>query len=80
MFGRETSGPVDLLFPVPKEGLSPSVPEYVMSMQTQLMECNNLARERLCYAAERQKRDHDTQVLQNKLQPGDLVWKRYHIP
>ena len=80
MFGWETSGPIDLLFPVPKEGQSPSVPEYVVSMQKQLMECNNLVREHLCSAAERQKRDHDTQNLQNKLQPGDLVWKRYLIP
>ena len=79
MFGRETSGPVDLLFPVPKEGQSPSVPEYVVSMQERLVECYNPARERLRAAAERQKRDHDTRVSQNKFQPGDLVWKRYHV-
>ena len=79
MFGRETSGPVDLPFPVPKEGQSPSVPEYVVSMQERLVECYNLARELLRAAAERQKRDHDTRVSQNKFQPGDLVWKRYHV-
>ena len=28
---------------------------------------------------QRQKRDHDTRVSQNKFQPGDLVWKRYHV-
>ena len=79
MFGRESSGLVDLLFPIPKVGQGPSVPEYVVSKQERLVECYNLAREHLRAAAERQKRDHDTRVLQNKFQPGDLVWKWYHV-
>ena len=76
--GRETLGPVDFIFPMPKEGQSQLVPEYIILMQERLAECYNLAWEQLRTVAEQHKRDDDTQVVQNKFQPVDLVWKMYH--
>ena len=50
--GRQTSGPVDFIFPMPKEGRSQSVPEYIISKQDQLAEYYNLAWEQLRAVAE----------------------------
>ena len=78
MFGREVTTPVDLLFPRPPRTSSPDVPEYVADLTERLHECYELARNTLRSAAERQKRDHDTRVVQNLYEPGALVMKRFH--
>ena len=44
----------------------------------QLMCKISVSHERLWVAAERQKRDHDTRVVQNHFSPRDLVLKRNH--
>ena len=51
----------------------------MQDLRERLHECYELAREKLRVAAERQKRDHDTRVVQNHFSPGDLVLKRNHI-
>ena len=78
MFGREVTAPVDLLFPRPPRTPSQDVPEYVVGLTERLHECYELARNTLRSAAERQKRDHDTCVVQNLYEPGALVMKRFH--
>ena len=78
MFGREVTAPVDLLFPRPPRTPSQDVPEYVVGLTERLHECYELARNTLRSAAERQKRDHDTRVVQNLYEPGALVMKRFH--
>ena len=78
MFGQEVTAPVDLLFPRPSTTLATDIPTYVQDLRERLHECYELAREKLRVAAERQKRDHDTRVVQNHFSPGDLVLKRNH--
>ena len=78
MFGREVTAPVDLLFPHPPRTPSQDVPEYVVGLTERLHECYELARNTLRSAAERQKQDHDTRVVQNLYEPGALVMKRFH--
>lgn len=79
MLGREVSSPVDLLFPRPSEDDIKDIPEYVKEMLECLTECYDLARQQLKHAAENQKREHDTRIVQHKYSPGVLVYKRHHI-
>ena len=75
MFGREVNLPSDLLYPFPKPEAPPNVHDYVMSMREQMEDCYYLAREALRETAERQKRDHDTRIVEKQYQKGDLVMK-----
>ena len=75
MLGRETMTPTDIEFP--REGdEAAGVPEYVSSLQTQLGKCYAIARENLKAAAQRQIKYHDTRIVQNPFQPGQLVLRR----
>ncbi len=78
MFGREINLPVDLLIPRPREDLIQDVSGYVNTLRERLHDSYNLARQALRTSSERQKKQHDTRVQQNKFLPGDLVYKRNH--
>ena len=78
MFGWEVTAPIDLLFPRPPSTLAADIPSYVQDLHESLHECHELAREKLQVAAERQKQDHDTRIVQNHFSPGDLVLKKKH--
>ena len=52
------------------------VPEYISSLQTQLVKCYAIARENLKAAAQRQIKYHDTCIMQNPFQPRQLALKR----
>ena len=42
--------------------------------------CYEIAREHLKRSAEKQKRDYDSRVVEHKYRPGDLVYRRHHVP
>ena len=50
--------------------------EYVADLQTRLARCYQIARENLRQAAERQKKVHDTRIIQHPYKPGQAVMKR----
>ena len=75
MFGREVNMPTDLLYPFPKPEIPPTVSDYVMSLRDQLDDCYFIAHESLRDTAERQKRNHDTRVVERQYEPGTLVYK-----
>ena len=74
MLGRETTMPVDLVFPRPVQDVG-DVPEYVEKLQERLSACYALARESLKRAAERQKKLHDTRMVQAQHLAGQAVVK-----
>lgn len=78
MFGRELNLPTDLVFPRPRQEVPQDLPEYVVALQERLHSCFELARQTLKESAERQKRVHDTRVIQQQYEPGSLVYKRHH--
>ena len=75
MLGRETTMPVDLVFPRPVQDVG-DVPEYVEKLQERLSACYALARESLKRAAERQKKLHDTRMVQAQHLAGQAVVKK----
>ena len=79
MLGREVNLPVDILFPRPSHQETFETHEYVSNMRDKMQQCYDIARDCLERAAIRQKRDHDTRVLENQYEVGQLVYKRFHI-
>lgn len=78
MFGREVTTPVDLIFPRPRGEVSVDVCQYVSELRHRIEDAYTVARENLKDAADHQKKNHDTRMVQNRFQPGDLVYKRNH--
>ena len=76
MLGRETTTPVDIVFP--QVGSGQDLPEYVESLQTRFAECYGLARSHLKAAAEQQRKFNDTRVSQRTYKVGDAVLKQVH--
>ena len=76
MLGRETTTPVDIVFP--RVGSGQDLPEYVESLQARFAECYSLARSHLKAAAEQQRKFHDTRVSQRMYKVGDAVLKQVH--
>ncbi|CAC5401671.1 unnamed protein product [Mytilus coruscus] len=74
MFGREVNLPNHLLFPLPKHE-SLSVGEYASKLHNRMEEVFKTARESLQLTAERQKKDYDTRLVENKFTVGSLVYK-----
>ena len=77
MFGRETTMPVDLAFPLRQEKFEDTA-DYATDLQLKLAKCHELARTHLKQATQHQKRVHDTRMMQNTYIPGQLVLKRSH--
>ena len=75
MLGRETTTPTDIEFRRLGETWT-DVPEYVADLQTRLARCYQIARENLRQAAERQKKVHDTRIIQHPYKSGQAVMKR----
>ena len=75
MLGRETTMPIDLVFPHPAPPAG-EIPEYVEELREKLSASYALAREALKNAAERQKKLHDTRIAQAHYTPGQAVFKR----
>ena len=73
MLGREVISPVDLAFSAGVTSMS-SLPEYVEDLQSRLFNCYQLARKHLKMAAESQKKNYDTRIVENTYQVGDLVY------
>ena len=78
MFGREVTTPADIMFPRPAAMKSMETDEYAQELRVRLEECYDLARDQLKKSAERQQKEHDTRIVQNQYQPGQLVYKRHH--
>ena len=79
MFGREVHLPVDLLFPRPAAEEPKDTHQYASELVEKLHECYHIARDHLRAAAQRQKRDYDTRMIERQYKAGDLVYKRHHI-
>ena len=77
MLGREVISPVDLTFSSAVTSNS-SIPEYVEDLQSRLFNCYHLARKHLKMAAESQKKNYDTRIIEHTFQVGDLVYRRNH--
>ena len=75
MFGREVTTPVDLQFPAHTATYS-DIPEYVSDLQSRFAACYQQAREKLRGASERQKKYHDTRIVQKSYKLGDAVMKK----
>ena len=79
MFGREVHLPIDLLYPRPQAEEPKEVHEYASNLIDKMHSCYQLARKHLHEAAQRQKKDYDTRIVESQYKPGDLVYKRHHI-
>ena len=75
MLGRETTTPVDIVFPR-VETSSEDLPQYVQDLQERFARCYATARQKLKSEAERQARYHDTRVSQHVFLRGDAVLKK----
>ena len=76
MLGRQVTLPIDVLFPLPRTERQQEPPEYVANLREKMENCYELARAQLKLAAERQKKDYDTRIVEHIYKKGDLVYKR----
>ena len=76
MLGRETLMPQDLGKGLPEDPDSCDPDGYVTKLQHQLESTQQLARQHLKGAVQRQKRDHNLRASFHLYQPGDLVYTR----
>ena len=76
MFGREVNIPSNILYPFPRQEEPASVHEYVSELRDRLEETYHTVRENLKLAAQRQKRDYDSRIVENVYNIGDLVYKK----
>lgn len=76
MFGRELNIPSDILYPFPRPEEPADVHEYVSDLRERLEDIYHTVRKNLKTAAERQKQDYDSRMVENIYQRGDVVYKR----
>ena len=76
MFGREVNIPSDILYPFPKPEEPEDIHEYVFELREKLENCYHMVRENLKSAAERQKQDYDSRMVEYSYKRGDVVYKR----
>ena len=76
MFGREVNIPSNILYPFPRQEEPASIHEYVSELRDRLEETYHTVRENLKLAAQRQKRDYDSRIVENVYNVGDLVYKK----
>ncbi|CAC5414889.1 unnamed protein product [Mytilus coruscus] len=63
MLGREVNLPHELLYPLPRHNAQKPVNEYVDELRVNMEEIYHVARENLIQSGEKQKRDHDTRII-----------------
>ncbi|VDH94525.1 Hypothetical predicted protein [Mytilus galloprovincialis] len=66
MLGREVNLPHELLYPLPRHNAQKPVNEYVDDLRVHMEDIYHVARENLKQSGEKQKRDHDTRIIDNK--------------
>ena len=76
MFGRELNIPSDILYPFPRPEEPADVHEYVSDLRERLEDIYHTVRKNLKTAAERQKQNYDSRMVENIYQRGDVVYKR----
>ena len=77
MLGREIHLPLDLLYgPSPEPQDIPDEAIYVQELREHLWEVHELARDQMIKASDRQKKQYDHKLYQNRYKAGDLVWLR----
>ncbi|CAC5381760.1 unnamed protein product [Mytilus coruscus] len=76
MLGREVNLPHELLYPLPRHNAQKPVNEYVDDMRVHMEEIYHVARENLKQSGEKQKRDHDTRIIDKPFLVGSLVFKK----
>ena len=78
MLNRETTMPIDLIFPIPKLVQSPICPiAYVEWVKEQIQTNFEFARKELGKAAVRQKKNYDAVACPRSLEIGQMVWRLY---
>lgn len=63
MLGREVNLPHELLYPLPRHNAQKPVNEYVDDLRVHMEDIYHVARENLKQSGEKQKRDHDTRII-----------------
>ena len=76
MFGREVNIPSDILYPFPRPEEPENIHEYVHDLRDKMEECYHIVRKNLKSAAERQKQDYDSRMVEYNYKKGDVVYKR----
>ena len=76
MFGREVNIPSDILYPFPRPEEPENIHEYVHDLRDKMEECYHIVRKNLKSAAERQKQDYDSRMVEYSYKKGDVVYKR----
>ncbi|MCG8049195.1 MAG: DDE-type integrase/transposase/recombinase [Candidatus Thiodiazotropha taylori] len=73
MFGREMNLPVDVALNLPSENTSQTIPEYVSKQASIIKETEELARQHLTLAQDRQKEYYDIKKSGKPYKKDDLV-------
>ena len=76
MFGREINIPSDILYTFPRPEEPENIHEYVHDLRDKMEECYHIVRKNLKSAAERQKQDYDSRMVEYRYKKGDVVYKR----
>ncbi|CAG2246096.1 unnamed protein product [Mytilus edulis] len=73
MLGREVNLPHELLYPLPRHNAQKPVNEYVDDLRVHMEDIYHVARENLKQSGEKQKRDHDTRIIDKPFLVGSLM-------
>lgn len=73
MFRREMNLPVGIALNLPSENTSSTIPEYVSKQASVIVETEELARQHLALAQNRQKGYYDLKKSGKPYKKGDLV-------
>ncbi|CAG2243772.1 unnamed protein product [Mytilus edulis] len=76
MLGREVNLPHELLYPLPRHNAQKPVNEYVDDLRVHMEDIYHVARENLKQSGEKQKRDHDTRIIDKPFLVGSLVFRK----
>ncbi|XP_063435537.1 protein NYNRIN-like [Mytilus trossulus] len=74
MLGREVNIPLNLMFRS-HENRTENNEDYISTIKSHFQNVYDIARENLKRYAERQKRDHDTRLTDNRYELGALIYK-----
>lgn len=74
MFGREVNLPLDLVLGNPNQRECPGISSYVSELQSKVETVHEMARKRLKFSSDIQKRKYDVKAFASTYQPGDKVW------
>lgn len=74
MFGREIELPIDLLLGLPPDEKPSAHAEYITNLISRLDRVHTVAADQMVVVRERQKRNYDLRINENKYEIGSLVW------